>query len=180
MSLLYVKLYVHCSYIYTMHLWTESNCSYMCMCIHGSQVADHLPGTSYHTYDNPTKSHDQHKRRSINANNYVYTCINSNNTFYAICVHMHMYFCRDLFKAFVIILPLLGFTWIIGLFAVNEDTAVFAWLFICVNSLQVFNYVLWLPAVPAGHKKVSKYTCRPSMIPSCITSLSSVFVSHYM
>ena len=125
-----------------MHLWTESNCSYMCTCIHGSQVADHLPGPSYHICDNPAKSHDRHKHRSINASKlYVYTCIIC-NTLYAICVHVHMYSCRDLFKAFVIILPLLGFTWIIGLFAVNEDTAVFAWLFICVNSLQVFNYVL--------------------------------------
>ncbi|XP_064390047.1 adhesion G protein-coupled receptor E5-like isoform X2 [Halichondria panicea] len=36
----------------------------------------------------------------------------------------------------VILLPLLGITWVIGLFAVNENTQVFAWLFILTNSFQ--------------------------------------------
>jgi len=34
-------------------------------------------------------------------------------------------------------LPLLGVTWIIGIFAVNDDTVVFAWIFTILNSLQV-------------------------------------------
>lgn len=52
---------------------------------------------------------------------------------------------RELFKAFVILLPLLGFTWIIGLFAVNEETSVFAWLFVILNSLQVsMSHFTWL------------------------------------
>ena len=43
-------------------------------------------------------------------------------------------------KASVILLPLLGLTWLFGLFAVNENTVVFAWLFTIFNSLQVCNY----------------------------------------
>jgi hypothetical protein len=39
-------------------------------------------------------------------------------------------------KASVILLPLLGLTWVFGLFAVNENTVVFAWLFTIFNSLQ--------------------------------------------
>ena len=40
-------------------------------------------------------------------------------------------------KATLILLPLLGLTWVFGLLAVNENTAVFAWLFTIFNSLQV-------------------------------------------
>ena len=43
------------------------------------------------------------------------------------------------------LMPVLGVTWIIGLFAVNEHTEVFAWIFAVLNSLQVrmylYNYV---------------------------------------
>ena len=46
---------------------------------------------------------------------------------------------RSLLKASLILLPLLGLTWVFGLFAVNENTVVFAWLFTIFNSLQV-NY----------------------------------------
>ena len=35
------------------------------------------------------------------------------------------------------LLPLLGVTWIFGIFAVNDDTVVFAWIFTILNSLQV-------------------------------------------
>jgi hypothetical protein len=46
-------------------------------------------------------------------------------------------------KASVILLPLLGLTWVFGLFAVNENTVVFAWLFTIFNSLQgVFIFIL--------------------------------------
>ena len=48
-----------------------------------------------------------------------------------------MYNTRDLLKALIILLPLLGVTWIIGILAVNEDTKVFAWIFTIFNSLQV-------------------------------------------
>ena len=40
-------------------------------------------------------------------------------------------------KAVIILLPLLGVTWIIGIVAVNEDTQVFAWIFAILNSLRV-------------------------------------------
>ena len=45
-------------------------------------------------------------------------------------------------KAAIILLPLLGMTWIIGLFAVNNETQVFAWIFAILNSLQVINIIL--------------------------------------
>ena len=44
---------------------------------------------------------------------------------------------RSLLKAMVILSPLLGMTWIIGIFAVNNETQVFAWIFAILNSLQV-------------------------------------------
>ena len=48
-----------------------------------------------------------------------------------------MLYCRSLLKAVIILLPLLGITWIIGILAVNNDTQVFAWIFAILNSLQV-------------------------------------------
>ena len=44
---------------------------------------------------------------------------------------------RSLPKAVIILLPLLGATWIIGILAVNDETQVFAWIFAILNSLQV-------------------------------------------
>ena len=46
-------------------------------------------------------------------------------------------FCRAVFVSAVTLMPILGCTWIIGLFAVNEHTEVFAWIFTVLNSLQV-------------------------------------------
>ncbi|XP_065913056.1 uncharacterized protein [Dysidea avara] len=43
---------------------------------------------------------------------------------------------KAILKATVILLPLLGLTWVFGLLAVNEDTTVFAWIFTVLNSLQ--------------------------------------------
>jgi hypothetical protein len=43
----------------------------------------------------------------------------------------------DIVKNIIILLPLLGSTWIIGIFAVNEHTTVFEWIFVILNSLQV-------------------------------------------
>jgi len=40
-------------------------------------------------------------------------------------------------KGSVILLPLLGLTWVLGIFAVEYNVPVFAWLFTIVNSLQV-------------------------------------------
>ena len=47
------------------------------------------------------------------------------------------YIHRHLLKSTVILLPLLGFTWIIGLFAVGEEGRVFAYLFVIANVFQV-------------------------------------------
>ena len=56
---------------------------------------------------------------------------------------------RHLLKATVILVPLLGFTWIIGLFAVGAEGRVFAYLFVIANVFQVreiigANYLVWL------------------------------------
>ena len=39
--------------------------------------------------------------------------------------------------AMVILLPLLGLTWVFGLLAVNRESSVFAWLFTILNTFQV-------------------------------------------
>ena len=44
---------------------------------------------------------------------------------------------RQLLKTTIILLPLLGFTWIIGLFAVGEEGKAFAYLFVFANVFQV-------------------------------------------
>lgn len=44
---------------------------------------------------------------------------------------------RNLVTSAIILLPLLGITWIVGLFAVNENTVAFAYVFTILNSLQV-------------------------------------------
>ena len=44
---------------------------------------------------------------------------------------------RQLLKTTLILVPLLGFTWIIGLFAVGEEGRVFAYLFVIANVFQV-------------------------------------------
>ena len=42
--------------------------------------------------------------------------------------------------ASIAVLPILGITWVLGLFAVNENTLLFAYLFTIFNSLQVATY----------------------------------------
>lgn len=49
----------------------------------------------------------------------------------------NLWFKRVLFRATVALLPILGLTWIFGLFAVNQNTSWFAWLFTIFNTLQV-------------------------------------------
>ena len=46
---------------------------------------------------------------------------------------------RSAIKSTLILLPLLGVTWIIGVLAVNINTIVFAALFIIFNAFQVIN-----------------------------------------
>lgn len=40
-------------------------------------------------------------------------------------------------KGMVVLLPLLGLTWVFGIMAINKDTIVFQYLFAILNSLQV-------------------------------------------
>ena len=44
---------------------------------------------------------------------------------------------RAILKATIILLPLLGITWVFGLLAINQESSVFAWIFTVLNSLQV-------------------------------------------
>ena len=53
------------------------------------------------------------------------------------CTNIVLVIKRITVKATVILLPLLGMTWLFGLLAVNENTAVFAWIFTILNTLQV-------------------------------------------
>ena len=46
---------------------------------------------------------------------------------------------RSLIKAAVVLQPLLGCTWIIGLFTINRNTIAFAYVFTILNVLQVKN-----------------------------------------
>ena len=48
-----------------------------------------------------------------------------------------MYIHRSIVISAVALMPILGSTWIIGIFAVNEHTEFFAWIFAILNSLQV-------------------------------------------
>ena len=50
--------------------------------------------------------------------------------------YLHDYY-RTSLKAAVILLPLLGMTWVFGLLAINDDTIAFTWIFTILNSLQV-------------------------------------------
>lgn len=52
--------------------------------------------------------------------------------------------CRMALKGLVILLPLLGLTWMFGLMSVNSDTIVFQYLFAIFNSLQVTRLLILL------------------------------------
>ena len=71
-----------------------------------------------------------------NLYSYSRECVNSHASFNNTLIPMLVCACRQLFKATVILLPLLGLTWVFGLLSVNSSTIVFAWLFSIFNSLQ--------------------------------------------
>ena len=54
-----------------------------------------------------------------------------------IATFVRLCYCRTSLKAAVILMPLLGMTWLFGLLMVNDDTIAFAWIFTILNSLQV-------------------------------------------
>lgn len=47
---------------------------------------------------------------------------------------------RAIFTASVVLLPLLGLTWMFGILTVNANSTAFAWLFTIFNSLQVIAF----------------------------------------
>ena len=57
------------------------------------------------------------------------------HTFVPIC-----FMCRAVFISTATLMTVLGSTWVIGLFAVNEHTEAFAWIFTILNSLQVGSF----------------------------------------
>ena len=51
---------------------------------------------------------------------------------------------RSAVKGSVVLLPLLGITWLFGFFALSQGTIIFAWLFTILNSLQVCSLSMYL------------------------------------
>lgn len=81
---------------------------------------------------------------------------------YCCCCCCCHYCChRNAIKSTLILLPLLGVTWIFGLLAISSTTTVFAWLFTVFNSLQVIpacdvsgahlHYLTWQPLTGTVH-----------------------------
>ncbi len=56
-------------------------------------------------------------------------------------MYVYVHYLRTALKGTVILLPLMGITWIVGIFAVSQNTLVFAWIFTILNSLQVMRIV---------------------------------------
>lgn len=46
-------------------------------------------------------------------------------------------YCRNALKSVCTLIPVLGVTWIFGIFAINEDAIVFQYIFTIANSIQV-------------------------------------------
>ena len=49
------------------------------------------------------------------------------------------FFLRTTARVSLVLLPLLGISWVFGVFAVNDDTVVFQYIFTISNSIQVWN-----------------------------------------
>ena len=49
---------------------------------------------------------------------------------------------RSFLKSTILLLPILGGTWIFGLLSINQYTLIFTWLFTLLNSVQVSNCAL--------------------------------------
>lgn len=52
-------------------------------------------------------------------------------------VEVSPYTFRTLLRGAIVLLPLLGLTWIFGILTLDRNTTVFAWIFTFLNSLQV-------------------------------------------
>ena len=62
--------------------------------------------------------------------------------FFKAQTHLRLFF-RSGVKSVIILLPLLGVTWVFGVLTLSQDTLVFQYLFAICNSLQV-NVKCWL------------------------------------
>ena len=51
----------------------------------------------------------------------------------------NFFFFRTTARVSLVLLPLLGISWVFGVFAVNDDTVVFQYIFTISNSIQVWN-----------------------------------------
>ena len=61
-----------------------------------------------------------------------------NNVCTTYVVYHVLYANRTILWSMVVLMPLLGISWILGLFFVfDNDSVAFAWIFTIVNSLQV-------------------------------------------
>ena len=54
-----------------------------------------------------------------------------------VALFLCMQFHRSAIVGSIVLFPLLGITWVIGIFAVSQKTTFFLWLFTICNSLQV-------------------------------------------
>ena len=57
----------------------------------------------------------------------------------SISVFPIFFFFRTTARVSLVLLPLLGISWVFGVFAVNDDTVVFQYIFTISNSIQVWN-----------------------------------------
>ena len=55
----------------------------------------------------------------------------------ASCILIFLFLSSDMLLNTLILLPLLGCTWIIGMLFIDSPSEVLAWIFAIVNSLQV-------------------------------------------
>jgi hypothetical protein len=60
-----------------------------------------------------------------------------NGNIFPLMFYMFYLIYRATVKCLCVLLPVMGVTWVIGLFYVNEDTNWIQYLFATVNSLQV-------------------------------------------
>ena len=80
----------------------------------------------------------KHKARAVDNEKSIKQAMSVTMIYLWIVLYLCLYFAyRPILKATVILLPLLGLTWLFGLFTLNQNATVFAWLFTIFNSLQV-------------------------------------------
>ena len=95
---------------------------------------------------------------------------------------------RALFKATVILLPLLGLTWVFGILTLNANATVFAWFFTLFNSLQVTLFI-YIGALAFFHHKdflkstwpwiILAHSTSPHTVLSKLCEKGSYFHSHF-